>query len=76
MASLVDIFFNINVLSTKWNALAMVGHEHEAAAALERRANDAVDLLLNHYRKTGAPVGEALAASHRGSSPAAEIQGE
>jgi DNA-binding GntR family transcriptional regulator len=39
-----------------------VGHEHDAlvAATLERRANEAVDLLLNHYRKTGALVGEAL----------------
>lgn len=55
----------------------MIDHEHDAlvAAALERRANEAVDLLLNHYRKTGALVGEALAVSHRGSGPAAEIQG-
>ena len=39
-----------------------VGHEHDALATvtLERRANEAVDLLLNHYRKTGALVGEAL----------------
>ena len=39
-----------------------VEHEHNAlvAATLERRANEAVDLLLNHYRKTGALVGEAL----------------
>jgi len=39
-----------------------VEHEHDAlaAAALERRANEAVDLLLNHYRKTGALVGDAL----------------
>jgi hypothetical protein len=66
MASLVDIFFDINVLSTpcrqKWNVLAVVDHEHDAlaAAALERRANEAVDLLLNHYCKTGALVGDAL----------------
>jgi DNA-binding GntR family transcriptional regulator len=73
MASLVDTFFKINVLSTKLE----VGHEHDAlvAAALERRANEAVDLLSSHYRKTGALVGEALAVSGRGSRPAAEIQG-
>jgi GntR family transcriptional regulator, carbon starvation induced regulator len=42
-----------------------VGHEHEAlmAAALDRRADEAVDLLVNHYRKTGAFVGEALEAN-------------
>jgi GntR family carbon starvation induced transcriptional regulator len=41
-----------------------VGHEHDAlvAAVLERRANEAVDLLLNHYRKTGALVGDALSS--------------
>jgi DNA-binding GntR family transcriptional regulator len=42
-----------------------VGHEHEAlvAAALDRRADDAVELLVKHYRKTGAFVGEALSAN-------------
>ena len=40
----------------------MIEHEHDAlaAAVLERRANEAVDLLLNHYRRTGALVGDAL----------------
>jgi hypothetical protein len=59
MASLVDIFFNINVLSTKWNALAVIDHEHDALATV-RGANEAVDLRLNHYRKTGALVGDVL----------------
>jgi hypothetical protein len=61
-ASLVDISFDINILSTKWNAPAVIEHEHDAlvTAALERRANDAVDLPSDHYRKTGALVGEAL----------------
>jgi DNA-binding GntR family transcriptional regulator len=42
-----------------------VGHEHEAlmAATLERRADEAIGLLVAHYRKTGAFVGEALATS-------------
>ena len=39
-----------------------VGGEHEAlmTAALERRADDAVDCLVAHYRKTAALVGEVL----------------
>lgn len=57
------------------DVLAVIDHEHDALAALERRANEAIDLLLNPNRKTCRLVGEALAVSHRGSSPAAEIQG-
>jgi DNA-binding GntR family transcriptional regulator len=40
-------------------------HEHEAlmTASIERRADEAVDRLVAHYRKTGAFVSEALSAN-------------
>jgi GntR family carbon starvation induced transcriptional regulator len=45
-----------------------VGGEHEAlmTATIERRADEAVELLVNHYRKTGSFVGEALSERSSG----------
>lgn len=42
-----------------------VAQEHEAlmSAAIERRTDTAVDLLVSHYRKTGAFVREALSTT-------------
>jgi GntR family carbon starvation induced transcriptional regulator len=49
-----------------------VDHEHEAlmTAVVERRADEAVDRLVAHYRKTGAFVSEALSAPAQSSSDA------
>jgi GntR family carbon starvation induced transcriptional regulator len=72
-ATLREICETLHLRATRFrnlsNAVAWrqrdVGHEHEVlmAATLERRADEAVGLLVAHYRKTGAFVGEALLAS-------------